>query len=161
MKAGLFIASTFFLAMVLNILSVPQWALWLRPEWLFLVLIYWVLALPEHFGVFTAALIGLVQDSLSASLLGEHMLAYSLVITIVLLGYKRLRMYDVWQQAGFVFLLLALEQLIEYWISLVGGLPSAGLWFLLPAVIGALIWPSLLVFLRGIRRKVGMINKIV
>lgn len=160
MKAVSLIALTLFVGMILSVVPVPQWALWARPEWLFLVLIYWTLALPERCGVLTAATVGFVQDSLTASLMGKHMLAYSIVIAITLIGYKRLRMYDVWQQAGFVFLLLCLEQLIEYWIGLAYGHSTVGLWFLLPAVIGALIWPWLLVFLRGIRRKTGMINKI-
>ncbi len=160
MKAGFLVAFTFILAMILSVIRFPEWALWARPEWLFLVLIYWTLAMPERCGVLTAAFVGLFQDSLTASLMGKHMLAYSLVIAITFLGYKRLRMYDAWQQAGFVFLLLCLEQMIEYWISLATGHSSVGLWFLLPAVMGALIWPWLLVFLRGIRRKVGMINKI-
>ena len=160
MKAILLIALTFFLAMVLAVVPLPEWALWARPEWLFMLLIYWTIALPERCGVLTAAVTGLLQDSLTGCLLGKHVLAYSLVITIALVGYKRLRMYDAWQQAGLVFLLLSAEQLIEYWVSLAVGYPVQGLWFLLPAVMGALLWPWILVFLRGIRRKAGMINKI-
>ena len=106
MKANVLIAFSLFISMLLSVVSMPEWALWARPEWPLLVLIYWSLAAPERCGIMVAALVGLFQDSLTASLLGKHMLAYSLAIAVTLLAYKRLRMFDVWKQAGFIFLLL-------------------------------------------------------
>jgi rod shape-determining protein MreD len=37
----------------------PDWAASARPEWVVLVLIYWILALPERVGVAAGWLVGL------------------------------------------------------------------------------------------------------
>lgn len=160
MRAELLMMATVLVAMLLSIVDMPNWSLWARPEWVLLVVFYWVLAAPERFGIFTAALIGLLQDSLTASLLGRHVLAYSLVVAVVVIAHKRLRMFDVWQQAGVIFLLIGIERLIKYWIDMASGLTPDGLWFLFPAMMSALIWPWLLVVLRTLRRRVGVIRAI-
>ena len=160
MKALSTIVLTLVLAMILSVIYMPPWALWARPEWVLLVLVYWVLAVPERCGMTLAAFVGLLQDSLTGSLLGSHVLSYALIIAVVMLSHQRLRMYDVWQQAGFVFILIGLQQLMVYWIGLATGQQKVGLWFLLPAFISALIWPWLMVVLRGIRRSVGMVKNI-
>lgn len=160
MKADVLLISTLLLAMLLSIVDMPNWSLWARPEWVLLVLFYWVMAFPERYGIFTAACIGLLQDSLTASLLGRHVLAYTLVVAVVLIAHKRLRMFDVWQQAGFIFLLVGVERLVKYWIDIASGQPPVGLWFLFPAMMSALIWPWLMVVLRSLRRYVGLIKVI-
>ena len=160
MRVSLVIITSLFVAMLLSIIEMPHWSLWARPEWTLLVVLYWVLAIPERCGVLFAAAIGLLQDSLTGSIMGAHMLSYSLVVTVALMAYKQLRMFDAWQQAGFIFFLVGLEQLIEYWIGLVTGQIETGLWFLFPAIISALIWPWLMVVLRSLRRKTGLVNRI-
>ena len=160
MKADLLVLFTLLFAMLLSIVDMPNWSLWARPEWVLLVIFYWVLALPERFGIFSAAVVGLIQDSLTASVFGRHALAYSLVVAVVLIAHKRLRMFDPWQQAGVIFILIGIERLIKYWIDVATGLSPTGLWFLFPAMISALIWPWLMVVLRSLRRKVGLIRVI-
>lgn len=160
MKVELTVAATLLIAILLGILPIPHWALWARPDWLLLVLVYWVLAFPERYGIFTAAFVGLLHDFLHAGLLGKHAFAYSVVVSITLLFYKRLRLYEPWQQAGFIFLLLCLGKLVEYWLDLSTGNATGGMWSLLPVVMGALFWPSVLVTLRGMRRKAQMVSNI-
>lgn len=160
MKADLLVLFTLLVAMLLSIVDMPNWSLWARPEWVLLVIFYWVLALPERFGILSAAAVGLIQDSLTASVYGRHVLAYSLVVAVVVIAHKRLRMFDAWQQAGMIFLLIGIERLIKYWIDIASGLTPTGLWFLFPAMISALIWPWLMVVLRSLRRRVGLIRVI-
>ena len=158
MKAELLMLLTILVAMFLSIIDMPNWSLWARPEWVLLVIFYWVLAVPERFGVFTAAGIGLIQDALTASMLGRHVLAYSLVVAVVLITHKRLRMFDVWQQAGVIFVLVGIERLISFWFDVLSGQNPSGLWFLFPAMISALIWPWLMVILRSLRRRAGLVR---
>ena len=55
------IALSFFVAMTLAVISLPEslpMALgYLRPEWVALVLIYWVIALPHRVGIVVACLL--------------------------------------------------------------------------------------------------------
>lgn len=161
MKANSLIVCSLLVAMCFSIITLPSWMLWLRPEFTLIVLMYWSLAIPERCGLMSAMLVGLFQDSLTASFLGQHMLAYTLVIALILFTYQRLRMLGIWQQALFVFLLLSIGQLVEYWIAMLRGPSSPGYWILLPPLVGALFWPGLMISLRGLRRKIGLVNKIV
>ncbi len=160
MKANSLIIGSFFIVMCLSVFPFPTWALWLRPEFTLIVLIYWALTIPERCGLFMAMLVGLFQDSLTASILGKHMLSYTIVIALILFTYQKLRMLGVWQQAFFIFLLLAMAQLIELWISkIVGNVPIHPV-FLLSPLAGALLWPWFMVFLREMTRKMGVTNHV-
>ena len=56
---------TFIAALLLTIIPLPDWARYLRPDWVGLVLIYWCLALPERVGVSTGWFMGLLVDLLT------------------------------------------------------------------------------------------------
>lgn len=160
MKALLAVIGSFLVAALLCVLPLPLALQWFRPDCLLLVLLYWALAFPERHGVLSAVVVGLLQDVLTGSLLGKHPLAYCIAVSVMLIGYKRMRMFEPWQQAVLVLLLLLLCQLVEWWVDTVTGIQTDGFWFLLPALTGALAWPPLLSLLRDIRRKAGLVNRI-
>jgi len=144
---------TFFAAGVLAVLPLPPWLQWGRPEWVALTLIYWCIALPHRVGIATGLVVGLVVDVLEGAILGQNALAMVLVALLSLLLYQRLRVYSLWQQAGVVFILVGISEIICQWIQNlegVGVLPSQ---FLLPALTSALMWPVVLHVLRALRRR--------
>ena len=54
--------------------------LWLvPPQWAVLVLLFWVMTAPEAVGMVSAWVAGLLVDSLTGSLLGQHALTYVLI----------------------------------------------------------------------------------
>jgi rod shape-determining protein MreD len=69
-----------------------------------------------------------------------------------LILYQRLRMFNVLQQAGTVFILVGVNQLICQWIYNLQGTGTQSLQFLLPALTSALMWPVVLHVLRVLRR---------
>ena len=160
MKAFFAIGATVFIALILSIIPIADWANWLRPEFTLLVLLYWAIALPHICGVTFAAIVGIFQDSLMSQALGTHVLCFAVVIGLVQLSYKSLRLYDPWHQAGFIFLFIGLSRLLEYWLALAADLPDEGLSFLLPALISSLIWPWLLIALRSFRRNIGLVQRL-
>ena len=160
--AGLWvIALTFVVAMVLAILplpdSVPIELGYLRPQWVVLVLIYWVIALPDRVGILVAWSIGLIVDVLLGSLLGQHGVAFILVAYIASSLYQRLRMFSLWQQSMIVFAIVGLNQLINIWIESIVGIGDWNLWYLLSSVVSALLWPSVFLLLRYCRRQFNVI----
>jgi rod shape-determining protein MreD len=160
--AGLWvIALTFVVAMVLAILplpdSVPIELGYLRPQWVVLVLIYWVIALPDRVGILVAWSIGLIVDVLLGSLLGQHGVAFILVAYIASSLYQRLRMFSLWQQSTIVFAIVGLNQLINFWIESIVGIGDWNLWYLLSSVVSALLWPSVFLLLRYCRRQFNVI----
>ena len=76
------IVFTFIIALLLTIMPLPEWARYLRPDWVGLVLIYWCLAVPERVGVITGWLMGLLVDLLTGAILGQHALALTVVAWI-------------------------------------------------------------------------------
>ncbi len=66
--------------------------------------------------------------------------------------YQRLRVFSVLQQAGTVFVVIGINQLVCQWVQNLEGVGTSSLLFLLPALTSALLWPVVLHFLRGLRR---------
>lgn len=151
---------TFAVALLLAIFPLPADMAWARPEWVGMVLIYWTIALPERIGLWTAFLAGLLVDGVAGTLLGQHAFALSLISWAVLLTYQRLRMFAAWQQAFFVFVLIGMHQLLIHWLQSLQGIATPSLKFLLPAATSALMWPWLMIFLRGLRRRAGLLRTI-
>lgn len=147
---------TLFVAMVLSLVrfpeSVPVQVGYLRPEWVALVLIYWVIALPHRVGIVIAWCVGLLMDVLKGDLLGQHALAFMIIAYIGQNLYQRLRMFTVWQQGLIIFAIVGLNQLINFWIESIAGLAHWSMWVLLPSVVSALLWPWLFLILRYLRR---------
>ena len=161
MKANLIIAICFLCSLWLDILPMPYWLDWVRPDFTLLILIYWSLAMPERCGIFAAMLLGLLVDILIAAPLGQHVLAYTVVTSFIALTFKRVRIFDVWQQAGLIFLLIGIAQLIEHWLDLLAGRETIGLWFLLPTLISAFVWPWLMLVMRSFRRRMGLVKQLI
>ncbi|MGK0442398.1 MAG: rod shape-determining protein MreD [Pseudohongiellaceae bacterium] len=146
------IVFTIVVALYLSIIPMPFWAQWGRPEWLAMVLIYWVIAQPERVGIGVCWASGLILDIVEGVPLGQNAFALSVIAYVSLILYQRLRMYTPWQQAWVLFILIGVHQLISHWVQTLIGVLSPNLLFLLPALVSALLWPWLSVFLRFCRR---------
>jgi len=149
---GFIIFGTFLLGLILTQVPLPDFLVWSRPEWVALVLIYWVMVVPHRVGLVSAFAIGILLDLVRGSVLGLNALSLTIIAFLVLLLYKRLRMFPLWQQSMMVLVLVGINQLLFYWMQGITGTAVAGLMFLLPSVISALIWPWIYVMLHGIRR---------
>lgn len=144
---------TFVVAAWLEVLPLPQMLDVGRPEWIALVLIYWVIALPHRIGVVWGFTVGLFHDVLSGAILGQHALALALVAWIALSAYKRIRVFPPLQQSVVVFLLVGSGSLVVYTIQdAVGRALLAPVWVLLPALVSALLWRPAFGLLRYTRR---------
>jgi len=143
---------SFVVALLLAVYPLPVALQWARPEFVALVLIYWVIALPQRVGVVMAFTMGLVLDVLEGATLGQNALSLSVVAFLSLLLYQRLRVFDIWPQAAVVFLMIGTNQLLVQWVQNLKGVGAQSLLFLLPALLSALLWPVVLNVLRFLRR---------
>jgi rod shape-determining protein MreD len=151
-RSRLTIYGTFLAALVLTILPGPDWAEQFRPDWVALVLIYWVIAVPQRIGVMTGWTVGLILDVLVGSLLGQQALAKSVLAFIALKLHLRMRVYPRWQQAFSVLLLVALNHLIVLWIKQLTDQAPVNWTYWTSSIVSMLIWPWLFVILRDLRR---------
>ncbi len=147
------IIASFLAAFLLALVPMPQTLLWARPEWVALVLIYWVIALPQRVGIVASFLVGLILDILEGAVLGQNALSLAVVAYLALVLYQRLRVFNVWQQAGVVFVMVGINQLVGQWLQNLTGVGSRSLLVLLPALLSALLWPAVITLLRYLRRQ--------
>ncbi len=148
----LIILGTFIIALMLSQIPLPTFMEWWRPEFVALLVIYWIMALPQRFGVGSAWFIGLMLDVLKGSVLGINAIALTLIAFSTLLIHKRMRMYPLWQQAFVVFFLIVMNQLIFHWFQALAGTSGGDFLYLIPALVSAIFWPWVFVILRSIRR---------
>ncbi|TXS96372.1 rod shape-determining protein MreD [Parahaliea maris] len=146
------VIATLLSAAVLAVLPVPHALVWWRPEWVALVLVYWCIALPHRVGVVVALLTGIGMDILEGAVLGQNTFALSVIALLSVGLYQRVRLFSLWQQAGIVFVLIGIHQLICQWVQNLEGVGTQQPLFLLPALSSALFWPLVLSLLRGLRR---------
>ncbi len=139
--------------MVLRIMPLPRELFVYNPDWVLLFLIYWALAIPERVGVGYAWCTGLLGDALTGRMLGQHALAYSVVVYISVKLHSRLRSYPLYQQGLVIFLLLLVNQLLVFWTQNGKAAGTIGLVYWLPSLVGALVWPVVFLTLRSVRRR--------
>jgi rod shape-determining protein MreD len=153
MMRTLFLMSFSFLAaFLLEILPIPNWAIWFRPAFVLLILIFWTLISPNLIGIVVAFLLGLIMDLLMGTLLGTHATIFVMIIYVVLRFHMRIRLIPLWQQTIIIFGLVLCYQIFLSWCSgLLGGF-RADSWFWLPALTSAVFWPWIYTILKTYSR---------
>ena len=146
-------ALTIVAAFILSMMPLPGWAQAFRPDWVTLVLIYWVMALPANIGVTIAWCVGLMLDISHGAILGQHALGLVLVIYVIHSQHQRLRVASLVQQAIVIFILLLMKQAIVLWVSGIMGHPPDSWLYFMSSLTGALFWPWIYIILRDLRRK--------
>jgi len=146
------ILASLVLAMILRIVPLPQSWFFYNPDWVLLFLIYWAMAIPERVGVGYAWCAGLFSDVLTGRMLGQHALAYAVVAYICVKSHRRLRLYPIYQQMFSILMMLLLDQLLIFWTQNTQAASAIGMGYWLPACVGTLVWPGILLGLRRLRR---------
>ena len=132
---------TLVIALLLSILPLPEVIVSFRPDWVAIVLVYWSLFKPGHFGFLTAFWLGLALDTLYGSLLGQHALALLTVTYIARHFHLRIRVFPIWQMSVTVLALLALYEFLLFWADGVAARTVLAVDRWVPVAIGALLWP--------------------
>ena len=132
---------TLLVAYILTAVPLPEWGSALRPAWVPLVLIYWVIAMPHRIGVVSGWFAGLFLDGLTGSALGQHALALAVVAYIAYVLHMRIRVFPMWQQCLTMLVLVGTYQLINILIIRAVHITPWTLWYWTSVLISALVWP--------------------
>jgi rod shape-determining protein MreD len=151
---------SFIVALFLTLLPLPLWFENARPEWIVLVLLFWIIMFPHRVNVGVAWMVGLLLDAFNDTLLGEHALALVVVAYVASTMSRRLRVSELWQQTISVLLLLLLYHMILFWIQGMIGQPVSASWFWLSAASSAILWPWIFILLKDSRRQFTMLHNI-
>lgn len=149
------VLGSLLVALILNLLPWSGWALLVRPDFLLLVMLYWVVHESRNVGQTWGFALGLVMDVADSALLGQHALVY--VVAIFLAQVLRIRMLHlrVFEQALHLFGILLVGQMITIGLNLLLGRDFAGWLMLLSPLLAALLWApvDVVVTLPRLRRR--------
>lgn len=136
------------LALLLEQLPWSGWALVLRPDFLLMGVLFWALHQPARIGFGSAFLAGLLADFQNGGVLGQHAMAY--VAGVYLVQFLRLRLlqFDPLRQAGQLFPIFLLVQLLLLLIGWLAAHPPSDLTLLLPVASNTAMWLVLVGVLR-------------
>ncbi|WP_372864781.1 rod shape-determining protein MreD [Spongiibacter sp.] len=136
----LFLGVSLLLAILLSIVPLSGALAWLRPDWLLLILLYWLLAIPERVGIALCWTCGLVQDILFGSVLGQNAFSLAVIAYMVQISYQQLRMFSLRKQAALIALLELFRILVDQWAQSLNGLSQTHWLVFLPILPTALLW---------------------
>lgn len=142
---------SFLFALCLSILPLPLWVNTLWPLWTVLVLIFWTAYLTDVLNPWFVCLIGLCEDVLQGSFLGEHALALLVAYFLARGMSKQIKAFPLWAQMSKISIILLGYQCI---LLLFQGFHfytfnDICLW-VLPFITSLLLWPWILMLLHSI-----------
>jgi len=142
---------TYFVGLVCAIFPLPIMLNAFRPDWMILIIFYWVLALPHRVSIGHAFILGIVFDLLLGSTLGMHALLFSLLAYIVITNYQLFRYFTLVQTTLLVGVFSLLSKLALYVMAsslqeII--LHQSYFWSVFTSM---LIWPWFFLFMRFIR----------
>ncbi|MHB8425370.1 MAG: rod shape-determining protein MreD [Gammaproteobacteria bacterium] len=140
-RANWVIVASYLVALLLTIWPLPNWAEPFRPAWVVLATIYWCLFLPHRVGLLVTFGVGVLVDTLTGSLLGEHALALLLVAWITLKLHLQIRVFPWWQQTLAVLVLMLIYTFVLFWVDGMLGYTQGAMLRWMPVFITALLWP--------------------
>jgi rod shape-determining protein MreD len=146
---GWLIAGSLLTALACNLLPWRVDLLWLRPDFLLLVTLYWAIYQPNDIGIGSAWWLGLLEDIIDGAHLGQHALAYAVAVYAITLFQRRLYNFPPWQQILPVMAILLIEQLMTVVIAtFIGDSRQVALYFF-AVVTGTLCWMPIWYLLRS------------
>ena len=111
------IYTSFFFGFIFAIIPLPIILNAFRPDWMILIIFYWVLALPHRVSIVHAFILGLVLDLLLGSILGIHGLLFSILAYVISINYQRFRYFTLVQTTLLVGLFVLVSKLSLYLLA--------------------------------------------
>ena len=147
----LFIVITLLLGLIINMLPLGR-IVWL-PDWLMVLLAFWSLHQPQRVGLGIAFALGLIMDVDRGSLLGQHALAYTLLVYVTGTISRRLLWFSSPIQALHLLPLFALAHGVQVLLRVAAGGIFPGPLLLVAPAIETVLWPIISVLLLAPQRR--------
>ena len=145
----LMIPFSFLAGVLLTLMPLPEALIWWRPEWLLILLVFWVLNQPSIVGIWTAFILGLLLDLMMNTRFGVYPVSMVTVAWLARFAARRMRNLSLLNTSGVVAVLVALALAMRAGLELLlpGSRPlTADYW--LPVISSALCWPLVMAALQ-------------
>lgn len=139
------------IAIMLSVMPLPVGLQPFRPAWLALVLAYWIIETPDKVSMPLAFILGLIEDLVAGSMMGEHALRL-VVVTFILMRFRaRIRFFPLSQQALVIVAVLINDKIISAVLHAFWREPAASLWSWITPVLAFVLWPLVFMALDSVR----------
>jgi len=143
-----FIALTLVAAFLANLLPWSGVLLWVKPDFVALVVLYWCIEQPRKIGFVAAWLLGLAMDVADGTLFGQHALAYSILAYAGIVLHRRVLGFSGTPQVMHVVVLLLMNDLIVLAIRMLAGADFPGLQYFAGSFVAGALWLPLGILLK-------------
>lgn len=141
MNGTLVFLGSLLLALMLQIVQLPEWAAIARPAWPLLVIGFWALYAPTSPAIAAAWVLGLCCDVLLNAALGQHALGLVVVAFLIRRLRGTLILFSSWQVALALAPVWALYIFLMFWIDGLARHAADGNLRWLPILSTTLVWP--------------------
>jgi rod shape-determining protein MreD len=135
-----FIFLTLIAALLLNLLPWSGPALWVKPDFVALVVLYWCIEQPRRIGFVAAWLLGMFMDVADGALFGQHALSYSILAYAGIVLHRRVLGFSGTPQVVHVVLLLLMNDLIVLAIRALAGADFPGFQYFIGSFVAGALW---------------------
>jgi len=146
-------STTVFFSLLLAIYPLSPTLSVIRPEFLCITVIYWVVTQPHRVGIFAAWCLGLLQDMVTDCVWGAHALALAFIAYFCLNAYRRLRNYSLTHQTLWVFIFVGIHQLFVNWIQGLDNYGTQVRFLFASAIFTTAFWPILVITMRKLKKR--------
>ncbi|MDP8566334.1 rod shape-determining protein MreD [Methylophilus aquaticus] len=136
--------STFFFTMLVGLVfQLYPWSssgVIIRPDFLLVIALYWLLQSPYHCNVGWVWFAGLLVDLSTGSLLGQHAFTFAVTAFLGLVYQRRLVLFNRWQLYLYVVTLFGVQRLLILLLKLFAGSEMPDWTYSLPVISDLLLW---------------------
>jgi rod shape-determining protein MreD len=111
-----------------------------RPDFMLLVLLFWVIHEPRNVGQGMAFTLGLFVDVADSTLLGQHAMGYVIAVFAAQVIRVRIMQFPLGEQALHVLVLTYLSSTVFLLLNLALGADFPGLLFFVSPLLTAMLW---------------------
>ena len=144
------------IAIVLQLVPVNDYFVYLKPNFLLLINLGWIISMPHKFGVMFGALNGLIFDFISGVPIGINIISFTLLSAVVIYLSGWLSYFSLNQRTVFIFSVVVLFELLVSTFYLAIDIPIniAHIFFI--SITSLVVWPVIDIWIGRVCR----VNKI-
>ena len=106
--------STVFIAIILQIIPLNSYFYSIRPNFILLIIFFWITTKPYYFNIYSSCLIGIILDTLYSNTIGVNGIIYACFAFIIYRMHLLFKHFHIIKQMLFIFTFTLSYQLILY-----------------------------------------------